>query len=151
MLLLRIVYANDRKGCLIVQIHDHRNTSKDTANTSSSSKKDKNQPYSVHNYNEHLTPSPYVPYPHTKSQDDTQSTSSSDPPKDGESIQKPTSAGKGKESESSTTRSARGPRVTTTVLFPTPLSLQEDVLKIANTVDPRSNNRKGSQIGSSCK
>ena len=133
-----------------MQVHDHRNASKDTANTSNPSKMDKNQLYSIHNRNEYLTPSPYVPYPNAKSQNQADSASDLDATKETGSLAKASAADKSNDKENSTPKVSKGPRIYTTVLFPNALTLQEDVLRYASAVDPRSNNRKGSQIGSTC-
>ena len=136
-------------GCLIVQVYDHRNNRKDITSSSSSLKEDRNQPYSIHNYNQYLTPSPHVPYPSTKLQDAAESSSRPSSAKQGESSQNALSTNKDAEQEDLASKSSSGPRIFTTVLFPTALSFQEDVVKCAVTPDPRSLNRKGSQIGNS--
>ncbi|ORY59955.1 Spt20 family-domain-containing protein, partial [Pseudomassariella vexata] len=63
-----LVYLNDwgivfYDGRLIVQIHDHKSAAqaKDVARPTSASSK--TTPFSIHNYNPYITPSPYVPYP----------------------------------------------------------------------------------------
>lgn len=51
-------------GCLIVQVHDHKTGAGSMRSKSSGTVgSDLDVPYSIHNYNQHLTPSPYVPYP----------------------------------------------------------------------------------------
>ena len=119
------------EGCLIVQVQDHRTNSGTSSSTSTStSKSDKNIPFSIHNYNEHLTPSPYVPYPQKED-----AMAESDKNKDASQADSTTNSN-GKQAE-------KGPKIFTVVLFPTPLSLHEEVYIQANTVDPR-NNRKQS-------
>ena len=53
-------------GWLIVRVVDHR-TVNHSAGTSNNSADD-GKPFSIHNYNPYITPSPYAPYP-TKDQD----------------------------------------------------------------------------------
>ena len=55
------------EGCLIVQVKDHRNAKGD-GNSSSSDPEatDTNKPFSIHNYSQWVTPSPYVPFPEQK-------------------------------------------------------------------------------------
>ena len=125
------------EGCLIVQVQDHRTASGALSSTSTnSSKTDKNIPFSIHSYNEHLTPSPYVPYPqkddsaptHTVKRNDAQTDSSS-------------------ASESKDKQLEKGPKIFTVVLFPTPLSLQEEIYIQANTpLDSRSNRKQSAAV-----
>ena len=134
-------------GCLIVQVHDHRKTSKDAASSSTSNKSDGNQPYSIHNYNQYITPSPYVPYPSNKLQDASYSADAN--LKEQSALPQSSAAEQRGNQEATPSKTSQGPRVYTTVLFPTPLTVQEDVLRYACAVNPRTFNRKGSQIGSS--
>ncbi|MCJ1397298.1 Transcription factor spt20 [Xylographa trunciseda] len=139
------------ENCLLVQVQDHRNNSTNFQPSSSSAIVDKNTPFSIHNYNEHLTPSPFVPYPHSKSLD----RSSNSQSKGGSSTSAADAALTGPEKENvlpkeepsdNTTGISKGPKIFTTVLFPTPLSLQEELLTFANMPDHRANNRKQSQM-----
>lgn len=51
-------------GCLIVQINDHRSSiTNEQGGSSQSNRKSDAQQFSVHKWNEHLTPSPFAPYP----------------------------------------------------------------------------------------
>ncbi|KAI4150834.1 MAG: hypothetical protein LQ340_003876 [Diploschistes diacapsis] len=135
------------EGCLIVQIHDHRNTSKDTTSSSTAKTNDRNQSASIHSYNQYLTPSPYVPYPNTKVQDEAEASPNTGATGKAETLQRINSANN--DQENPVSKTPRGPRTFTTVLFPTSLTLQEDVLRYANAVDQRSINRKSSQAGNS--
>ncbi|KAL8739443.1 MAG: hypothetical protein Q9190_007752, partial [Brigantiaea leucoxantha] len=131
-------------GCLIVQVQDHRKSSNSQA-TETTASTDRNVPFSIHNYNKFITPSPYVPYP---SSSDSGTEVKLERLEDNvrETIG---SAAKDKQREDASRRlAARGPKVFTTVLFPTPLSLEEEVFVYSNMPDPRSNNRKQSQAGS---
>lgn len=51
------------------------------------------------------------------------------------------------QSQSLSKASTKGPKVFTTVLFPSPLSMEEEVFLYANTPDPRSNKGKQAQGG----
>jgi len=119
------------EGCLIVQIQDHRTNSGESSISANSTEDDSYVPFSIHNYNEHITPSPYVPYP--KKAEVTANGDASD----ANSRAVESSGSKDKEP-------SKGPNKFTLVLFPTPLSVHEEVIIQANTVDPRQNNRKQS-------
>ncbi|CAD6581420.1 MAG: Transcription factor spt20 [Alectoria sarmentosa] len=122
------------ESCLIVQVQDHKSTSPSSTSSVSSTttKTDTNVPFSIHNYNQHLTPSPYVPYPQideeSKAKINAPAAPSAEPtvPKD--------------------KQASKGPNVFTVVLFPTPLSLQEEVFIQANTPDLRNNRKHSVQV-----
>jgi transcription factor SPT20 len=98
-----------RTGCLIVQVHDHRSSS---SATSASKVKAKQDPGSIHNYNEWICPSPMVPFP----------------------TPKPPEAEKKEEEKDG---KVKGPRIFTTVLHPTPLTLHADMAILASTPMPQ--------------
>ena len=131
-----------------MQVQDHRNNSTISQASLNTANRDKNVPFSIHNYNEHLTPSPYVPYPHPTASD---SGGNKSGPSKVESDATPAEPEKEKhptleQPNGSTSKNpSKGPRSHFTVLFPTPMSTQEEVLLYANTPDIRSNNRKQSQ------
>ena len=125
------------EGCLIVQVQDHRTASGTSSSTATnSSKTEKNVPFSIHNYNEHLTPSPYVPYPQKED-----SLAENDANKNNPQTKSDSASGlKDKQPE-------KGPKIFTVVLFPTPLSLQEEVYVQANTpIDSRNNRKQSSAV-----
>ena len=127
-------------GNLIVRVHNHKSTTTSSPANSKGSASDRSVPFSIHNYNEHLTPSPFVPYP----------TSNTDQKSSGEVISaNGTLSEANKENYPTQKKPSSGSAVTTTVLFPTPRSQQEELRVLANTVDPRAPNRKHSQAGSS--
>ncbi|KAL8686154.1 MAG: hypothetical protein Q9218_007311, partial [Villophora microphyllina] len=121
------------EGCLIVQIKDHRSAAADSQTSSSNMGNDKNVPFSIHNYNQHVTPSPCVPFPDTARPVKVKS-------EPGNHAQEPTQEG-------STTQksSVKGPKVFTTVLMPTPESVLEEVFMWSNTPDPRASKGKQPQ------
>ena len=95
-------------------------------------KTDTNVPFSIHNYNQHLTPSPYVPYPQMEDE----------PKANGNAPAAPNAEA----SVSKDKQASKGPNVFTVVLFPTPLSLQEEVFIQANTPDLRNNRKQSIQV-----
>lgn len=122
------------EGCLIVQVQDHRSNSasSNSSTSATTTKTDTNVPFSIHNYNQHLTPSPYVPYPQIEEE----------PKANGNAPAAPTA----EPSVSKDKQASKGPNVFTVVLFPTPLSLQEDVFIQANTPDLRNNRKQSGQV-----
>lgn len=126
-------------GCLIVQVHDHKSAAVISQASTNSSATDRNVPFSIHNYNPYLTPSPYVPYPRVNASS----------PEVGGPNREPGAADTSNATDtldhnqkSSGNSVVKAPKIFTVVLFPTPLSLDEEVLVFANTPDPRSSNRK---------
>ena len=114
-------------GCLIVEVHNHRaKDSKDKGRHDSAADEDTVK-YGMHNYNEHVTPSPMVPYPSKARTDET-------PEKPESSRSEMPAPEKPKEKE--------GPRIFTTVLFPTPLSQHHEILILANTPASEVRNKK---------
>lgn len=118
------------EGCLIVQVQDHKSNANKSSSGKDATQDDGHVPFSIHNYSEHLTPSPYAPYPQKA-----QSTANGD-------------SATSDHQESSVPRDkqlSKGPNIFHIVLFPTPLSMHEEVVIQANTVDPKAqNNRKQS-------
>ncbi|MDI1487691.1 MAG: hypothetical protein OHK93_006962 [Ramalina farinacea] len=114
------------ENCLIVQVKDHRNNQ---ANSSSQKPESKgsNLPFSVHNYSEWVTPSPYVPFPTQKEPGETGT---------------PSLESEHAEASAKDKDKTAEPRTYTVVLFPTQLSLQEEIFIQANTPDVRPGNRK---------
>ena len=122
------------EGCLIVQVQDHRSTSASSNSSTSpnAAKADTNVPFSIHNYNQHLTPSPYVSYPQTEEE----------PKANGNAPAAPSAEA----SVSKDKQASKGPNIFTVVLFPTPLSLQEEVFIQANTPDLRNSRKQSVQV-----
>ena len=132
-------------GCLIVQIHDHRSvsTSKNATTSTSQSNGDKTAPFSVHNYNEHLTPSSYVPFPKSSERDaeKRQAVSIRESPKEDSKEDESKLNGTTNTSEKQKPPQAR---IFTTVLHPTPLSLLMEMTLLASTPDPKTSQRRQS-------
>ncbi|KAL2871804.1 uncharacterized protein BJX67DRAFT_87876 [Aspergillus lucknowensis] len=131
------------EGCLIVRVVDHKSVSAQTRKSSAPSSNDSNTPFSIHNYNEHITPSPYVPYPKQNqlaSEKLTGKDTAGNQPdtKDGgepntQPQETPGEAGEALQPKQPSSK----PRVFTTVLHPTPRSLQAELTLLATTPDRR--------------
>ncbi|KMU82255.1 hypothetical protein CIHG_00041 [Coccidioides immitis H538.4] len=141
------------EGCLIVRVIDHKSLSAQP-NSSKSSSKEKSSLFSIHNYNEHITPSSYVPYPkQSQPQPKISSAPQSDQQARGQTTPAPNIAvsgpNKGKEVQAEPSNDANAdspePRVFTTVLHPTPQSLQAELTILSMTPDPRALPRRQSQ------
>ncbi|KAL2006847.1 hypothetical protein VTN00DRAFT_9515 [Thermoascus crustaceus] len=136
------------EGCLIVRVVDHKSVSAQANKSSSASGDEKSAPFSMHNYNQHITPSAYVPYPkqnqtlsgktETKSPV-TAPGSQSDAKTQGDEADAPHEDDKETETEegASQKQPSPKPRVFTTVLHPTPRSLQAELTLLSTTPDPR--------------
>ncbi|KAF2717298.1 hypothetical protein K431DRAFT_288680 [Polychaeton citri CBS 116435] len=141
-------------GCLIVQVKNHRSAGvKPEGITERRGKDDDgNVRFSMHNWNEHITPSPYVPFPrkaqenhtfHKKGPSGESKTNGSMPPPDSKD---PKKDGKNGKDDGQDKKDKPGPRVTTTVLHPTTLSMHVEMLMLAATplVDlPNASAKKG--------
>ena len=122
------------EGCLIVQIQDHRSNSSscNSSISTTTTKTDTNIPFSVHNYNQHLTPSSYVPYPQLEEETNA----------NGNTPAAPSAEAIGPKDK----QASKGPKCFTVVLFPTPLSMQEEVFIQANTPDLRNSRKQSVQV-----
>ncbi|KAJ5871920.1 Spt20 family [Penicillium soppii] len=130
------------EGCLIVRVIDHKSASAQARKTSTASPNENNTPFSLHNYNEHVTPSAYVPYPKqnqlTSATQGTKSEGTPNPnqPSDGQtSIEQ----AEGQASSVAEKNVPVKPRVFTTVLHPTARSLQAELTLLVTTPDPKAN------------
>ncbi|PYH49405.1 uncharacterized protein BP01DRAFT_76536 [Aspergillus saccharolyticus JOP 1030-1] len=141
-----LLRANVRfyEGCLIVRVVDHKSVSQQTRKSSVPSSNDSNTPFSIHNYNEHVTPSAYVPYPKlnqltSEKPAAKETTSESQPEVKAGSEQPGNSDSQTSHNESKVAQSKQPskPRVFTTVLHPTPRSLQAELTLLATTPDPK--------------
>ncbi|KAL4766477.1 uncharacterized protein BDW70DRAFT_126044 [Aspergillus foveolatus] len=137
-----LLRANVRfyEGCLIVRVVDHKSVSAQTRKSTASSSSDNNTPFSIHNYNEHITPSAYVPYP-KQNQLALEKSSGNDTAAE-QPETKDGSEGSSKDNSqnvgiTSNKPAIPKPRVFTTVLHPTPRSLQAELTLLATTPDPR--------------
>jgi transcription factor SPT20 len=144
---------------LIVQIYDHRSVATTSRNPPVASGSNKgNAPFSIHGYNNFITPSPYVPFP-------------SQNPNPGQEQDVAQSNGKGQDGlgangnrkadseimpapvqpiNTSATKQSNQPKLITTVLFSTPLSLHAEICILAQTPAPdsRSNRKNKDSVNS---
>jgi len=124
-------------GCLIVEVHDFRTQGvKAKDDTNSSNDSNDTIPFSIHNYNNFITPSPHVPYPTPKSaakpgQADGQNKGSEG--KQEKDVDKENMPAPGQPASQKQTNKAK---VATIVLFPTQQSHLTDLQLLANTPMP---------------
>ena len=114
-------------GCLIVEVHNHRGAGgKKLGPRDKSADKEK---FSMHNYNEHITPSPYAPYP-----------SKAQAAAEAQALEKinDTTPERPKDKEK------EGTRVSTVVLHPTEQTKHEEVMILARTPMSEIRNKKKS-------
>ncbi|KAI7186810.1 hypothetical protein KC363_g6351 [Hortaea werneckii] len=124
-------------GCLIVEVRNYK--TKEGEDTVGNGKKDGGGPdgkFSMHRYNEHITPSAFAPYPNKAKSAEEQGT------KEGSS----NSGTPEKEKEKSKEKASKdgGPQIFTIVLHPTALTQHHEIMLLANTPasELRSNNKK---------
>ncbi|MCJ1308552.1 Transcription factor spt20 [Agyrium rufum] len=136
---------------LVISYAKKTNVSTSTQSSGNTSNRDKNVPFSIHNWNEHLTPSPFVPYPQldnldTVADNDLGKENALGTKQDPNIKKEPDTQDTSEESNGVVKPAVKGSKSFTAVLFPTPVSLHEEVLAYANTPDMRSNHRKQSQM-----
>ncbi|KAG9686819.1 hypothetical protein KCU69_g10750, partial [Aureobasidium melanogenum] len=107
-------------GCLIVNIVNHKSSVAKTTTPGNLSvtSADHNVPFSMHNYHDHITPSPFGPYSKKSSERSSLSNKSRS-----ESI---------KQQDGSKEQTHTGPRTSTIVLHPTDLSRHHELMHLAN-------------------
>ncbi|OCT50254.1 transcription factor SPT20 [Cladophialophora carrionii] len=124
-------------GWLIVRVVDHKSAAKEAL--ASGAAADDEKPFSIHNYNQYITPSPYAPFP-TKEQ----SVAKSPPLKQEQTDQK--GVPPPEQPVDVPPKSSRPqPKVYHVALRPTILSRHMDLVIDAMQPDPKSLTRKGSQ------
>ena len=139
------------EGCMIVQVYDHKTTAPSQGSSRANTGSGKTAPFSVHNSNAYLTPSPYVPFPK-----ESQTSKSRNPPEAENDLSGKTKSSEQKDKENMPAPAApadsqRGkagvqakkPKVFTVVLHPTAVSKYADLAITA--VDSRSNNTDSRQ------
>lgn len=105
-------------GCLIVEVHNHRAKAGKEKGRRDSASNDGTVKFSMHNYNEHVTPSPMAPFPSKARTDETPEKAESS------SVEMPAPE-RPKDKE--------GPSIYTVVLHPTALSQHHELLILAKT------------------
>ncbi|KAK3680753.1 Transcription factor spt20, partial [Vermiconidia calcicola] len=112
-------------GRLIVEIHNHKTKAGKDRNRQDSAEGDDTVKFSMHNYNQHVTPSPLVPFPKKAAGVD------GTPEKKERHMAAPE---KPKEKD--------GPRIYTRVLHPTDLSKHSEIILLANTPATEARSKK---------
>jgi len=134
-------------GCMIVQIHDHKSIAPSQSPTRTTTEPGKTVPFSVHNHNAYLTPSPYVPYPtqntEAKKEAEVDDKTKTAEQKDKENMPAPTLPGDSHRNKSNSP--PKKPKVTTVVLHPTPLSNHVDLAIKASEAYTSPDDRRGSR------
>ncbi|OQE17526.1 hypothetical protein PENSTE_c020G08571 [Penicillium steckii] len=127
------------EGCLIVRVVDHKSMSAQAHKTSTSKSNGNNTPFSLHNYNEHVTPSAFVPYPkQNQLTADLQSSKPSETPSQPEAqADGQPSDGQEQSNEAEQKPVVPKPKVFTTVLHPTSRTLQAELTLLVTTPDPK--------------
>ncbi|KAL6252721.1 hypothetical protein RBB50_000440 [Rhinocladiella similis] len=127
-------------GWLIVRVLDYKSVAKDAAANDAATGDE--EPFSIHNYNQYITPSPYVPYP-TKEQ----SVARSPPTKQEHRDSIPGELKDAINSDDTIDVVPKSmkpkPKIYHVALRPTILSKHMDLVIDAMTPDPKSVNRKG--------
>ncbi|KAF2150791.1 hypothetical protein K461DRAFT_280807 [Myriangium duriaei CBS 260.36] len=130
-------------GCLIVEVHNHRikdvKTQKKVENAETSAT---TIPFSIHNYNEHVTPSPYVPFPRRAEEPPSKKLKHTPELEESEKDKKAKEEMPAPEIKP---RKTNEPQKYTTVLFPTDLSRHHELLFLASTPAPDPKARKASR------
>lgn len=136
-------------GCMIVQVHDHKSTAFTQEPNRAKAGAGKTTPFSIHNYNAYLTPSPYVSYPtenqavkaksSSDSDNEDSSKSKTSEQKDKENMPAPAFPMDGQRGKSGA--QPKKPKISTIVLHPT--SISDHVEFAVRATDVRSGNADG--------
>ncbi|EXJ94914.1 hypothetical protein A1O1_00032 [Capronia coronata CBS 617.96] len=133
-------------GWLIVRVVDHKSVAKDAL--ASDAAADDEKPFSIHNYNQYITPSPYVPYPSKE-----QSVARSPPIKHERRDSATSDAREALHSDDTIDVAPKPskpqPKIYHVALRPTIMSRHMDLVLDAMAPDPKSVNRKQSQANTS--
>ncbi|GAB7361840.1 hypothetical protein MBLNU230_g1881t1 [Neophaeotheca triangularis] len=122
-------------GCLIVQVYNHRSAGAKVTNKGGAADTEDGVRFSMNNYNEHITPSPFAPYPKKAAETSPKPSTKPEESTNGE-MAAPEKPNKDKEEG--------GPKLTTIVLHPTQLTMHYEMLLLAET--PASDaSRKGGE------
>ncbi|KAH9896355.1 Spt20 family-domain-containing protein [Xylariomycetidae sp. FL2044] len=136
------------EGRLIVQVHDHKSPAIAQDVARPTSKSSSTTPFSIHNHNPYITPSPWVPFPKEDNQNNDGEQSTPDgkaqiqSPTEKENMLPPSAAADGKKS-----KVPPKARVTTIVLHPTPQSLHKDLMIKATTPKGSGENKTSTESG----
>lgn len=118
-------------NCLIVEVHDYRSSGVKPRDDTNSLGDSGTQAFSIHNYNNFITPSPFAPFPSSNKPGAKAAKTDAPPkqPEDKENMPAPNQ-------NSVLQRQAVKPKVWTTVCFPTPQSHLADMQLLATTPMP---------------
>lgn len=111
---------------------DHKSATAQARKATASQSNENNSPFSIHNYNEHITPSPFVPYPKHNQLASEQAAAKTETAPNGTPEQN-----KEVVKDAPSKEAPPKPKVFTTVLHPTARSLQAELTLLATTPDPR--------------
>ncbi|KAM7220879.1 Spt20 family domain containing protein [Rhypophila decipiens] len=131
------------EGCLIVQVHDHKSSAQVKDVQKPTSTASKTVPFSIHNYNQYLTPSPYVPFP-KEEQTNGDAPSAEDAnkaEKTAEEIDKENMPAPSVPTEAQKSKGPPKVKISTIVLHPTQQTLQADLAIKASTPRGASDSR----------
>ncbi|KAI0806556.1 hypothetical protein GGR55DRAFT_653223 [Xylaria sp. FL0064] len=123
------------EGCLIVQIHDHKSVAQAKEVARPASKSNSSVPFSIHNSNPYITPSPYAPFPkeNLNTADQGPPNPNKSNPKDGDPENKENGDTPNSDLTSRDSKEPSKAAVYTVVLHPTPESLHKDLMIKATT------------------
>ncbi|KIW04949.1 uncharacterized protein PV09_04114 [Verruconis gallopava] len=131
-------------GCLIVEVHNHRTKgASNSGNTTNQVGATDHVPYSIHNYNEHITPSPFAKYPEHKSK-------SNVPQAEGEKkAEKEPMPAPEQPASAMQKKGTPAPQISRRVLFPTQAMWDYDLMRLSMTpmTDARSDRHGSVQPG----
>jgi len=130
------------EGWLIVRVVDHKSAAKEVAANGAAA--DDEKLFSIHNYNQYITPSPYAPYP-PKEQPVARSPPMKHEQKDSVSSQDPNNLSSTDTIDVAPKSTKPQPKIYHVALRPTILSKHMDLVIDAMAPDPKSINRKQSQ------
>lgn len=126
---------------------DHKSATAQARKVTASQSNENNAPFSIHNYNEHVTPSAFVPYPKHNQLASEQAPAKAEAATDGAQ----NSQDQNKEADKAVSQQKGAPlkpRVFTTVLHPTTRSLQAELTLLATTPDPKAARQSAANSGS---
>ena len=127
-----------RSGCLIVEVHNHRTKGANGAggNATNQVGATDHKPFSIHNYNEHITPSPFAKFPEHKAKapasGDGEKEKDKEKEKEAQKEKEPMSAPEQPASAMQKKGNA-APQVTRRVLFPTQETIEYDLMRLSQT------------------
>jgi transcription factor SPT20 len=120
-------------GCLIVEVQDFRSGSGNRSNTTTNVGGTDDTPCSVHNWNEHITPSPFVPFPDKIQMSPGSIKKEAAEGAPGDKVADKENMPAPDQPASASQRRPRPNKVFTTVMFPTVQSFEEDKNILAKT------------------